>query len=316
MKIRSTRRTFLKSSGILALGSSLDPGALLAAGPAEEVIDVHQHVNFHGRFDKQLVDHQRKMGVTRTVLLPSGSAIARASTHEGRSDGLAARVHPTEAAILLSERFPRSFIWFCNEVPDLPNARERIEGYLKEGAAGIGESKFNIDCTSVHMEMMAELAADYGVPILIHFQHNKYNTGFENFHKILEKFPKANFIGHAQTWWGNIDKNHVQKEMYPKTPVTPGGTTDRYLSDYPNMFGDFSAGSGLNSIARDEDHAVEFIARHQDQLLYGSDCADIAGAGDKCSGSKTLALLRKLAPDETVLRKILSGNARRIIRFD
>jgi hypothetical protein len=32
--------------------------------------------------------------------------------------------------------------------------------------------------------------------------------------------------------------------MYPKTPVTPGGITDRLLSDYPNMFGDMSAGSG------------------------------------------------------------------------
>ena len=42
-----------------------------------------------------------------------------------------------------------------------------------------------------------------------------------------------NFIGHAQTWWGNIDKNHNPTEMYPKTPVTPGGITDRLLSDHP-----------------------------------------------------------------------------------
>ncbi len=32
--------------------------------------------------------------------------------------------------------------------------------------------------------------------------------------------------------------------MYPKGPVTPGGLTDRYLSDYPNLYGDLSAGSG------------------------------------------------------------------------
>jgi hypothetical protein len=29
--------------------------------------------------------------------------------------------------------------------------------------------------------------------------------------------------------------------------VTPGGITDRLLGDYPNMFGDCSAGSGLNA---------------------------------------------------------------------
>ncbi len=315
MKTRQTRRTFLRSSGILALGSSLNPAPILATTPPGEVIDVHQHVNFKGRFDKQLVDHQRIMGVCRTVLLPSGTAIALASTHEGKSNGLAAEVHPTEAAIRLAERHPESFTWFCNEIPDLPGAREKLEAWLEAGARGIGEQKFNIACTSSHMEMLAELAGAYGVPILIHFQHGMYNTGFENFHKILEKFPKTHFIGHAQTWWGNIDKNHLQEDLYPKTPVTPGGLTDRYLTDYPNMFGDFSAGSGRNAITRDEDHARDFIARHQDQLMYGSDCLDIEGQGEKCSGSQTLSHLRRLAPDDAALRKILSGNARRIIRF-
>jgi hypothetical protein len=55
---------------------------------------------------------------------------------------------------------------------------------------------------------------------------------------MLERFPKVNFIGHAQTWWGNIDRNHQQAVMYPKGPVTPGGITDRLLADYPNAFGD------------------------------------------------------------------------------
>ncbi len=331
-KNNKTRRRFLKSSGILALGTSLNPLELAAedktgaepnaqsentSNPAAEglVYDIHQHVNFKGRFDKQLVDHQRIMGVDKTVLLPSGSAIARLSTHEGKSDGLAAQVHPTEAAILLAERVPKNFVWFCNEVPDLPEARQKLENYLKQGAKGIGEQKFNIPCDSKHMEMLAELAGDYGVPILLHFQHEKYNTGFENFWKVLGKYPNTNFIGHAQTWWGNIDKHHVQAEMYPKTPVTPGGITDRYLADYPNMFGDFSAGSGRNSLTRDEDHARGFIKRHQDKLMYGSDCNDIFGQGAKCSGSQTLAILRRLAPDQTVLAKILSGNARRILRI-
>ena len=69
------------------------------------------------------------------------------------------------------------------------------------------------------------------------------------------------------------DKNHKnQKDMYPKGKVTPGGWTDRYLADYPNMYADMSAGSGLNALIRDEEHARGFIERHQDKLLYGSDC--------------------------------------------
>ena len=31
------------------------------------------------------------------------------------------------------------------------------------------------------------------------------------------------------------------------------GLTDRYLTDYPNMYGDLSATSGLNALTRDED---------------------------------------------------------------
>ena len=93
-----------------------------------------------------------------------------------------------------------------------------------------------------------------------------------------------NFIGHAQTWWGNIDKNHDQKVMYPKGRVTPGGLTDRLLSEHPNMFGDHSAGSGNNALIRDEEHTRGFLERHQDKLMFGSDCNDLIGRGPGCSG--------------------------------
>src|SRR5258705_162043 len=96
----------------------------------------------------------------------------------------------------------------------------------------------------------------------MNFQHGRYNTGIENMHKTLEKYPKVNFIGHAQTWWANVDAKHEQPVLYPTTKVTPGGITDKLLSDYPNMFGDASAGSGLNFYKRDPNHAREFLKRH------------------------------------------------------
>src|SRR5262249_15309191 len=157
------------------------------------------------------------------------------------------------------------------------------------------------------------LAAEHRVPILLHFQHQTYNLGFDRFDKMLEKFPQTIFIGHAQTWWANIDKNHAdQSVLYPKGPVTPGGWTDRYLRDYPNMFADMSAGSGLNALTRDEDHARGFLDRHQDKLLYGSDCNDAEGQGEKCSGSQTIAAIRKLAPNKIAERKILYENSKKV----
>src|SRR5438270_9052192 len=99
--------------------------------------------------------------------------------------------------------------------------------------------------------------------------------------------------------------------MYPKGAVTPGALTDRDLSDYPNMYGDLSAGSGLNAMQRDEERAREFLHRHQDKLLYGSDCNDKAGYGEGCIGSKQLAMIRKLVPEDQIRRKIFYGNAAR-----
>ncbi len=302
------RRQFTKAAGLGLLAP-----ALVRADDTEEVIDIHQHVNFSGRSNEDFFAHQEKMGVSHTVLLPSASAYSRKSTHDGKSNGLAARIFGTMAAARIVKAYPDRFSFFCNEIPDIEEAPSELAMWLERGAIGIGESKFHLECDSAPMFRLYEIAQEYKVPILLHFEHNRYNMGFERFGKVLEKFPKVNFIGHAQTWWGNIDADHVQKEMYPKKPVKAGGLTDRYLSDYPNMFGDLSAGSGRNALARDEEHARGFLERHQDKLLLGTDCSDSAGSGSKCSGSQQIANVRRLSDDKEAKRKILAQNAKKLL---
>jgi hypothetical protein len=150
----------------------------------------------------------------------------------------------------------------------------------------------------------------------MHWQFKMYNYGFDRFHKMLEKYPRVTFLGHAQTWWANVDRNYVddEKNLYPKGPIAAGGLTDRYLSDYPNMYGDLSAGSGLNALTRDDGFTREFLARHQDKLVFGSDCSDSDGAGEKCSGSQTIATIRRLASPD-IQRKLFSGNAKKLFRL-
>jgi predicted TIM-barrel fold metal-dependent hydrolase len=134
---------------------------------------------------------------------------------------------------------------------------------------------------------------------------------------MLEKYPRVRFLGHAQTWWANVDKSYSDdpKNLYPKGKVAPGGRTDRYLSDYPNMFGDLSAGSGLNALTRDEEFGRDFVERHQDKLIYGSDCNDHVGSGPECQGSQTIAAVRRLASNKSVERKLLYDNARSVFRI-
>jgi predicted TIM-barrel fold metal-dependent hydrolase len=81
------------------------------------------------------------------------------------------------------------------------------------------------------------------------------------------------------------------------------------------MYGDLSAGSGLNSLERDEDRAREFLLRHQDKLVYGSDCNDVVGSVPGCQGAKTIETLRRLVPDEKVRWKLFYGNAKRVFRI-
>ena len=279
-------------------------GEVGAADAPEPIIDIHQHTNYSFRTDRQLLAHQRAMGVTQTILLPAGALY-----------GLEANCTGNQAVYDFALNHPGEYVFCANEVAGLPGARAEIEEWLRRGAIGIAEQKFKVDCDSAAMEEIAAIARDFHVPVLMHFQHNKYNKHIERFHKMLEKYPRVNFIGHAQTWWSNIDKNSDQKTMYPIGRITPGGITDKLLSDYPNMFGDLSAGSGLNALNRDPDFTKDFIERHQNNLLYGSDCDDSIGRGPSCSGAQTIAAVRKYASSKAVDRKFLCDNAKKLFRL-
>lgn len=308
-----SRRDFLVSA--LGASATLAWRSVAQAAVVEPVFDIHQHTSYRGRSHEHLMAHQKAMGITRSILLPAGTPMKTAATHQGKSNGLAAGCGSTVEAREVAAAHPESFLWGGNEVTDVEHAPAEIEKWLKQGACLIGEQKFAVECDSAASQRLYALAADYGVPILMHFQQQTYNFGYDRLHVMLAKYPKTTFIGHAQAFWGHIDKAHDDTQNYPKGAVTPGGLTDRYLADYPNLYADMSAGSGLNALTRDEAHTQGFLARHQDKLLYGSDCVDRLGRGPGCQGAQTLATIRKLVPDKTAERKILWENAQRVFRL-
>lgn len=312
-----SRRTFLNGSSLALLGLVV-PGDTEAAAPAAEpVIDIHQHLNYSGRSDAALLAHQRTMGVTTTILLPAGRPVSTASTHQGASNRLQAEALGNERCYQFATTHASEYRHGANEVPDIQGAVQEIERYLKRGALLIAELKFGVECDSPAMQRIYQLAQAHKAPVLMHWQFQMYNYGFERFHKMLEKYPTVSFLGHAQTWWANIDRTYRDdtKQLYPKGPVAPGGLTDRYLSDYANIYADLSAGSGLNALTRDEDFTRDFLRRHQDKLVFGSDCSDIAGSGPTCQGARTIATIRRLAADRAVERKLLYENAKKLFRL-
>ncbi|MBI5086869.1 MAG: amidohydrolase family protein, partial [Acidobacteria bacterium] len=251
-----------------------------------------------------LVAHQRAMGVSLTVLLPTDPVT-----------GLAVKAGGNDTVAALSARLPREYVWFCNEHPDTPGAIKILEKWLDKGAIGLGEQKLEIACDSPWIHSLAALAAERRIPLLMHFQHGTYNTGYERFSRMLAKYPKTQFIGHAQTFWGHVDAALKPDDLYPKGPVQPGGLTDRLLADYENFHGDLSAGSGLNAFTRDEEHGRAFLLRHHRKLLFGTDCDDRVAFTERCTGSRQLALIRKLVTDPVARRNILSANARRLMKL-
>jgi predicted TIM-barrel fold metal-dependent hydrolase len=313
--VNLTRRAFLAASGATA-GALALPDAFGVHAQGEPIIDIHQHVGYSGRPDDVLLAHQRAMGITTTILLPAGRDAIRPSTHDGGSNGLQAQALGNDACHDFAKAHPRQYLFGANDVPDLDGAAQEIERQIARGAVLIAEQKFGVACDAPEMQAIYRIAERHRVPVLMHWQFGRYNHGFERFSRMLEQFPGVTFIGHAQTWWANIDAGHAdQTVLYPKGPVTAGGLTDRYLRDYPNMYGDLSAGSGLNALTRDEAFTRGFLERHQDKLLYGSDCNDHVGSGEKCQGAQTIAAVRRLSVNRGIERKLLHDNATRVFRL-
>jgi predicted TIM-barrel fold metal-dependent hydrolase len=212
------------------------------------------------------------------------------------------------------QRDPKRFLWFASADAAVADAVATLRKHLALGAAGIGEMKFFVPCDGPQMDAVYRLAGELRVPVLIHFQDPKYNTGLVRFHKVLERYPNVTFIGHAISWWSHVSAEVEAGVNYPTAGIKRGGITDRLLADYPNIHGDLSAKSGLGALTRDDAFARDFVARHARKLLFGSDCPCHDGKGNGfhygyCVGQRLLARLREIAPDRAVLGRILHDNA-------
>jgi predicted TIM-barrel fold metal-dependent hydrolase len=185
---------------------------------------------------------------------------------------------------------------------------------VKAGAHGFGEVKYHVAADGPEMRRLYAAAAELNVPITIHFQEvphtpteGVFNTGVKRFDRILKEFPRTRFVGHCDAFWANVSADYKDDLDYPRTPIVRGGVTDKWLSDYPNLFGDLSANSGNNALTRDPSFTADFLKRHADKLFFGSDCAcsDGHGAGisqqgnpgaarlaGKCVARETLSVLK------------------------
>jgi hypothetical protein len=133
--------------------------------------------------------------------------------------------------------------------------------------------KSHVACDGPEMRAVYSLAAEMNVPVLIHFAdfpqfegEGTWNGGIARFPAVVKANPKTVFIGHGDGFWANTSADVPDGVPYPTGRIKPGGVSDRMLSEYPNFYGDFSANSGRNFLARDPDFAAKFVERHRAKL--------------------------------------------------
>ena len=159
---------------------------------------------------------------------------------------------------------------------------------LKGGAVSIGEMKFNIALDSPEMRRVYDIAAEMKVPVMMHIQkfphfpgEKPYNTGYPQFDKVLRAYPRTMFIGHGDLFWAHISADVPTDRGYPPGPIKAGGLTDKWLGEFPNLYGDMSANSGNNALSRDPEFTKGFLVRNQKKLIFGSDCSCADGNGSR-----------------------------------
>lgn len=281
------------------------------------IIDFHQHIGQYGRNLAHLLAHQEAHGVQASVVLPIDRSLMALDTGE--------TTYATETALEAARRCPDRIIPFCHVDPRHPDALDRIRRYRDAGARAYGEHKLRMPCDLPEANAVYQLCGELGLPVLLHFEYLNYNHNFEDFEQVLREHPKTVFIGHAQAWWANVSADAPRPgdtnfTNYPKGAVTRGGLTDRWLSEYPNLYADLSAGSGLGALTRDPEFSREFVQRHRKKLLWATDCPCRDGRGDwgdgrtrECFAARSLPLLRELAADHETYEDITGGNARRLL---
>jgi len=250
---------------------------------------------------------------------------------------LLARDRSADQIAAIQAKYPgRIQGWFASSDITKPEAEELLTKAVKAGAIGFGELKFHVAADGPELRRMYTLAADLGVPVLIHFQEvphtpteGTFATGFKQFEAVLKAYPKTQFIGHADAFWANISADYANETAYPAGKIKPGGITDKLLGDYPNLFADLSANSGNNALSRDPEFTPGFLKRHESKLIFGSDCSCTDGKGGgtsqagnpaasrlagKCVARETLTVLRSTLTPAS-FRKVTWENAHRIYKL-
>ncbi|MBR5222526.1 MAG: amidohydrolase family protein [Clostridia bacterium] len=293
-------------------------------------IDMHAHVSAYptltpkSRYNgetypsaEQLIAMYDKLDIEYGVLLPINCPTSMLFTSTPESYKVIADEHPDR------------FVWFCNVDPrqmdNTPNAdlSYLLMHYKNLGARGLGELTPNMYADDPFMDNLFHHLEECDMPVLFHispFLGHQYgivdDLHLPRLEKMIKKHPRLKFIGHSQPFWAEIsaDLKEEERNGYPQGKVTDG-TLARLLRTYDNLYCDYSAGSGMNSMRRDPEYAAKFMEEFQDRLMWGCDICAPSNTHpfefrDFMDGMRASGAI-----SETVYYKIARGNAEKLLKL-
>lgn len=258
-------------------------------------IDTHQHVFWHGRDDAGLVADLDQCGIDQAWLLsweiaPEEDADQYhriLNPEHVRPDGTHPGI-PLSDLIKVRDRYPDRFVLgYCPHPQHVDAAAFFEAAHHIHNVQVCGEWKFRMLFDDPRCLNLYHKAGELGCPVVLHldvpYLVNRdsalptyyplwYGGTVDNLERALQACPQTIFIGHAPGFWREISGDAEQdSDVYPAGPVTEGGRLYDLFDQYPNLYADLSAGSGLQALSRDREHARRFIDCYQDRLLFGRD---------------------------------------------
>ncbi len=288
------------------------------------IIDAHNHVYYHGLNAEGVLAEMDQFGYDVTWLLtwylPPSEHIA--SSHRAfnpanaRPDGTHAGTALTDLS-LACEKYPDRFVAGYCPCPSEGDAAALFEAaYHTHGVRVCGEWSYRMLLNDPRAILLFRKAGELGAPVVLHidtpflngvYQENWYGGDIGALAQTLKACPDTTFIGHAPGFWRHISGDEVtDPEKYPSGAIAPGGRLFDLFAQYPNLWADLSAGSGLNALKRMEDGGLDFLIAHQDRLLFGRDAG----------GNALQVYVDGLGLPEKVKEKIYCENALRLVPLE
>ena len=285
------------------------------------IIDAHNHPDWHGHNLDRFLQNMDEHGIDKTWLLSWECPVDEYSPGFYRVS-LCDQGDPVPFSRCLhyKEQAPDRFVLGYAPDPRLPDAIDRLEAAIEVyGVRVYGELKLRMMYDNPDALRMFHHCGERGLAVVVHIDYEFdggskyprpnwwYGGGIEAFERAVRACPGTTFNGHAPGFWAHISgDDQYDKVGYPGGKVAPGGKVVEMLRQYPNLYGDLSAGSGFNALNRDPEFARDFVLEFQDRLLYARDYFD----------GRHRELLNSLSLPQPVLDKVFAGNALMLVPDD